>query len=76
MFGAQPEASGAPAARYSRERIALPIAIWDQMVSHHRLSAASRTRGFFRSDPAPPKGFRPLLHECGMIRRDEIGLFG
>jgi transcriptional regulator with XRE-family HTH domain len=52
---------------------ALPIAIWDEMIS----TAASRGaayEGFFRSTRPHPRSVGRFLHEYGMIRREEIGL--
>src|ERR1019366_9180184 len=52
---------------------ALPLAIWDQMVSTAALRGHAY-EGFFRSTRPHPRSTGRFLHEYGMIRRDENGL--
>lgn len=72
LFGVDP--NDIPAIRPVEGRGgALPIAIWEQMVS----TAAFRGHayeGFFRSTRPHPMSPGRYLHEYGMIRRDENGL--
>src|ERR1019366_2525352 len=71
LFGVDPGAI--PAMRPPEPPRALPLAIWDQMVSTAALRGHAY-EGFFRSTRPHPRSTGRFLHEYGMIRRDENGL--
>lgn len=71
LFGVDPRAI--PAMRPPEPPRALPLAIWDQMVSTAALRGHAY-EGFFRSTRPHPRSIGRFLHEYGMIRRDENGL--
>ena len=71
LFGVAPGAI--PAMRPPEPPRALPLAIWDQMVSTAALRGHAY-EGFFRSTRPHPRSTGRFLHEYGMIRRDENGL--
>jgi transcriptional regulator with XRE-family HTH domain len=71
MFGAGPEAMTAAAAQGKSG--ALPIAIWDLMVTTTALRGKAY-EGFFRSTRVHPAVPNCFIHDHGMIRRDDIGI--
>jgi hypothetical protein len=71
LFGVDPDVL--PALRPPAPPGALPLAIWDAMVSTAALRGGAY-EGFFRSTRPHPMAPGRFLHEHGMIRRDPNGL--